>query len=187
MLVASLRSRIRAANGLWERAVSDLTLEQVNHHERPGVLPIAFSLSHCIRNQDRWMSKVFLGEPPLWEQGGWATRIGVTVDSGGTTETVAQMEQLRFADLDAWRDYQSQVFARTDRTLDTITEETLSEVVVPSLPASSLAFCALVVGPANPVRKLEVLECFVFQHAIRHLGEVEHARALVGLTGVSNL
>ena len=41
--------------------------------------------------------------------------------------------------------------------------------------------------PGNPVRNLEVLECFVFQHGIRHLGEIEYARALVGLTGVSNL
>jgi len=37
MFVASLQNRIRAMNALWERAVSDMTLEQVNHHERAGV------------------------------------------------------------------------------------------------------------------------------------------------------
>src|SRR5688572_8852361 len=46
MFVDSLRNRIRAMNTLWERAISDLTLDQVNHHERSGVLPIAFSFSH---------------------------------------------------------------------------------------------------------------------------------------------
>ena len=37
--VDSLRNRIRALNTLWERCVQDMTLEQVNHHERAGVLP----------------------------------------------------------------------------------------------------------------------------------------------------
>ena len=52
MFVDSLRNRIRALNALWERAIADLTLGQVNHHERAGVLPIAFSFSHYIRAQD---------------------------------------------------------------------------------------------------------------------------------------
>jgi hypothetical protein len=37
-----------------------------------------------------------------------------------------------------------------------------------------------------PVRKLEVLECFVYQHGLRHMGEVEHGRALVGLGGMTS-
>ncbi|MCH8994289.1 MAG: hypothetical protein IH959_04895 [Chloroflexi bacterium] len=53
ILVTSLRNRIRALNTIWERAVSDMTLEQVNHHERPGVLPLAFSMSHYIRSVDQ--------------------------------------------------------------------------------------------------------------------------------------
>ena len=56
MFVDSLRNRIRAMNTLWERAISDMTLEHVNHHERAGVLPIAFSLSHYIRAQDQSVS-----------------------------------------------------------------------------------------------------------------------------------
>jgi len=51
--VQSLRNRVRAMNTLYERAVSDMTLEQVNHHERRDVLPIAFSLCQFIRVQDR--------------------------------------------------------------------------------------------------------------------------------------
>jgi len=43
----------------------------------------------------------------------------------------------------------------------------------------------MVVGPGNPIRKLEVLECFVYQHGLRHMGEVEHGRALVGLSGMT--
>jgi hypothetical protein len=47
-------------------------------------------------------------------------------------------------------------------------------------------FCALVIGPGAPLRKLDVLECFVYQHGLRHMGEVEHGRALVGLAGMTS-
>ncbi len=187
MFVTSLRNRVRAVNTLWERAVSDMTLEHVNHHERPGVLPLAFSLSHFMRMQDLSVSRAFLGEPPLWESGGWARRVGVAVDRLGREETVEEMEKLRFADFSAWVAYQSQVIERTSRALDTITEEMLSQVVMPSLPPNMQnVFCGIVVGPGNPIRKLEVLECFVYQHGLRHMGEMEHARALVGLRGMTS-
>lgn len=185
--VDSLRNRIRAMNILYERAISDLTLEQVNHHERAGVLPIAFSFSHYIRAQDQSISRLFLRENPLWDQGGWAAKVGATVDRLGREETVEEMEQLRFADLDAWRDYQAQVLARTSTALETITAELLLEVVMSQLPPNMQnIFCAIVIGPGAPMRKLDVLECFVYQHGLRHMGEIEHGRALVGLQGMTS-
>ena len=187
MFVNSLRNRIHAMNALWERAVSDMTLEQVNHHERAGVLPIAFSLSHYIRAQDQSISGPFLRGPMLWDAGGWAAKVGVSVDRLGREESVEEMEQIRFGDFDAWRAYQSAVIARTDGVLDAITEETLAEVLLPQLPPNmQQIFCAMVIGPNAPLRKLEVLECFVYQHGLRHMGEIEHGRALVGLQGMTS-
>ncbi len=187
LFVTSLRNRIRAMNSLWERAISDLTLEQVNHHERAGVLPMAFSFSHFIRAQDQSISGVFLNEPALWVAGGWAARVGVNVDALGREETVAEMEGLRFADLDAWKQYQGEVIARTATALDGLTAEALAEVLMPKLPPNMQnIFCAIVIGPDAPLRKLDVLECFVYQHGLRHMGEVEHGRALVGLGGMTS-
>lgn len=187
MFVASLRSRIRAMNTLYERAVSDMTLDHVNHHERAGVLPIAFSLSHFMRAQDQAVSLPFMREPPLWERDGWAQKIGVTVDRLGREERVEEMEAIRFADFDAWRAYQSAVIARTERVLAGITEELLAEVLMPQLPPNmQQIFCAIVIGPGAPLRKLDVLECFVYQHGLRHMGEIEHGRALVGLRGMTS-
>jgi len=162
MFVTLLRNRIHAMNTLWERVVTDMSLEQVNHRERSGVLPIAFSLSHFMRAQDLAISGPFLREPAVWETGGWAAKVGVTVDRLGREESVEEMERIRFADFDAWRSYQSAVIARTNQVLDTITEDVLSEVLIPQLPPNmQQVFCAIVIGPSAPVRKLEVLECFV--------------------------
>ncbi len=187
MFVSSLRNRIRAMNTLWERAVSDLTLEQMNHHEREGVLPLSFSFSHYIRSQDQSISAPFLKEPPLWTTGGWARKVGVSIDVLGREETVEEMQHLRFADLEAWKTYQAQVIERTSAALDVITAEILAEVLMPQLPPNMQnIFCAVVIGPGAPLRKLDVLECFVYQHGLRHMGEVEHARALVGLGGMTS-
>jgi len=187
MFVQSLRNRLRAMNTLWERAVGDLTLKQMNHHERPGVLPMAFSFSHYIRAQDQSVSGVFRREAPLWLSGAWAAKVGVSVDAMGREESVQEMEQLSFGDIDAWREYQSAVLLRTDGILDSLTADSLAEVVMPQLPPNmQKIFCALVIGPGAPLRKLDALECFVYQHGLRHMGEVEHGRALVGLAGMTS-
>jgi len=187
VFVSSLRNRIRAMNTLWQQAISDMTLEQVNHHERDGVLPIAFSFSHFLQAQDQSISMFILRQPTLWQSGGWVSKIGVAVDALGREETVDEMQNQRFGDLDAWKAYQEKVIARTDETLDTINVEMLEEVVIPKLPPNmENIFCGIVVGPGNPIRKLEVLECFVYQHGLRHMGEVEHGRALVGLGGMTS-
>jgi hypothetical protein len=186
VFLESLRNRVRAMNSLWERAAADMTLAQVNHQERAGVLPIAFSLNHFIRAQDQSISRPFLGEAPLWEQGGWAAKVGVNVDKFGLGETVEEMEALRFADLDAWRAYQTDVISRTSRVVAGVTEADLLQVLAPKLPPSlEDSFCAAVIGREAPLRKLEVIECFIYQHGLRHMGEIEHARALVGLGGLT--
>ncbi len=187
MFVQSLRNRIRALNTLWQRAVSDMTLDHVNHQEREAVLPIAFSLSHFMRAQDQSVSGPFVRGQTLWDAGGWAANIGVTVDRLGREESVEEMESIRFADMDAWRAYQTAVVDRTSGVLDTLTEEMLAEVLLQQLPPNMQnIFCAIVIGPGAPLRKLDVLECFVYQHGLRHMGEIEHGRALVGLKGLTS-
>jgi hypothetical protein len=33
---------------------------------------------------------------------------------------------------------------------------------------------------------LDGIECWLYQHGLRHMGEIEHARAFVGLTGFTS-
>lgn len=174
-------------NIIWERAISDMTLEQVNHHERQNVLPIAFSFTHFLQAQDQSVSVFFRKEPPLWVRGGWAAKTGVAIDALGREESVEEMQNQRIGDLDQWKAYQSAVIAQTNELLDKATADDLLEVIFQQLPPNmENIFCGIVIGPSNPLRKLEILECFIYQHGLRHMGEVEHGRALVGLAGMTS-
>ena len=75
-------ARMTAVNGLLDKATADLTLDQVNHKERDGVLSIAFSLAHVVGGQDRNVARFVDKGPMLWESGGWAARVGY---ADGTT------------------------------------------------------------------------------------------------------
>jgi hypothetical protein len=174
-------------NTLWEQAISDMSLDQVNHHERENVLPMAFSFTHFLQAQDQSVSVFFRKEPPLWVRGGYAAKTGVTIDALGREETVEEMQNQRIGDLAAWKDYQKAVIAQTDELLEKVTADELLEVVFQQLPPNMQnIFCGRVIGPGNPLRKLDVLECFIYQHGLRHMGEIEHGRALVGLGGMTS-
>ena len=183
----SLQRRIGAMHQLWRLALTDMTLAQVNHRERPGVLPISFSLLHFVRGEDNNISGLLLGEPTLWEQGGWGERVGVNVDAVPRGTALVVAEQLRFADLDAWCMYQEAVFVRTERTLATLSDDDFLSVLYGGEQPAAFqgAFISFVVDAGGPVRVVDALECFVYQHGIRHIGELEHARALVGLGGLT--
>jgi hypothetical protein len=177
--------RVRAMHKQWTQVTTDLTLDQVNHHEREGVLPIAFSLHHYVVGEDRAVAQRIYGAAPLWESDGWAERVGATVPSVTRGTPIAVAETLRFADYDAWLGYQSAVFARTEAGLETLPDERWDDVLFQRLPDQLKGgFLDLVVGD-NPVTLGDLLDVFVSQHGIRHLGEIEHARALVGLQGVA--
>lgn len=185
--LASLQRRIRGMHELWREALGDMTLEQVNHHEREGVLPIAFSVNHMARIEDQVAHSIFQQQPPMWMSGGWATKVGVNVDSPGKELTVAEMEQLRFADYDAFCSYATGVFDATESWLGALDPGRLTDELfggtVP--PVFQQAYVARVVGE-GPILVLDGIECWIFQHGIRHLGELEHARALVGLGGMTS-
>lgn len=181
-----LEKRILAMHGLWQKAVSDLTLDQVNHHERAGVLPIAFSLLHFVRGEDNAVSTNVLNGPTIWESGGWSEKIGVTVEQAPRGTPIDEAERIRFGDVDAWRAYQTAVFQRTEEVLADPAIDWSQELFGGTLPASTEgSFLWHLVGPDGPARLIDSMEVHIYQHGIRHLGEIEHARALVGLTGTS--
>jgi hypothetical protein len=181
----SLRRRMRAMHSLWEDAVSTMTLEQVNHVERPPVLPIAFSLFHFVQIEDG--SATMLGAGDMVYEPAWAERIGLAIADHGKERTVDEMVGQRIGDYDAFRQYMDAVFAKTEGWLAALDPATLADVVVarPFPPQIASTFSARVAGEAGMTR-LDAAECWIYQHGLRHMGEIEHARALVGLQGMTS-
>jgi hypothetical protein len=185
IVLDSLRRRMRAMHSLWEEAVATMDIDQVNHVEREPVLPIAFSLFHFVNIEDS--SATILGAGPMVYDDAWAKRMGLTIEDHGKHRTVDEMVHQRLGDYDAFRDYMDQVFAKTESWLAALDPATLSDVVVqrpfPAQIAST--FSARVAGDMG-ITRLDATECWIYQHGLRHMGEIEHARALVGLQGMTS-
>jgi len=183
---ASIARRIAAVHALWRQGVADLTVDQVNHFERAGVLPIAFTLMHFVVGEDRNVARYLGADALLWDQQGWAKRVGLVGEPPMRGTPMADAERIRLGDIDAWRAYQTAVFARTELALATLPLDRFAQKAMDRPPADKLkgAFIALLV-PEGDFNVSDVCEAYLFQHAVRHLGELEHASALVGLGGLS--
>jgi hypothetical protein len=182
----SLQRRVRGMHALWIEALATMDAEHVNHFEREGVLPIAFTVNHMPRMED--FAVAIIGEQGmLWTDGGWAGRTGVVVDDIGKETTVAEMELQRIGDYPAFVDYTHAVFERTETFLDEMDPDRLTEVMFGGFfPDNARQAYIHRVVRDEQITVLDAAECWIYQHGIRHLGELEHARALVGLGGMTS-
>lgn len=181
---SSLVRRLRAVHHLYDEAARTMTLEQVNAVAHPTTLPIAFSFVHQVLIEDG--SLIFLGGPaPLFDDE-WAARIGLGVRDHGKARSVEEMMHQRIENYDAFLDFQQRVFRASESYVASLDPSSMSDMIVPFPYGETLAhtFSALVAGEAGITRS-DALECWVYQHALRHMGEIEHARSLVGLTGMT--
>jgi len=185
LILDSLRRRMRAMHSLWFEAVDTMDVDQVNHVEREPVLPIAFSLFHLAQIEDG--SVVMLGGPAMVYDEGWAERMGLAIADHGKHRSVDEMVGQRIGDYEAFREYQRLVFEKTEAWLGTLRPADLEEVVVtrPFPPRLASTYSARVAGDAG-ITRLDGIECWIYQHGLRHMGEIEHARALVGLQGMTS-
>jgi hypothetical protein len=185
LLLDSLRRRMRAMHSLYEDATSSMDLHHVNHFEREGVLPIAFSLFHYINMED---SSYFLitGELPVFNEQ-WAERIDPAIADHGKHKTVDEMIHQRIGNLDEFVAYMGTVFARTETWLQGLVRSDLDRVVIarPLPPQVASTYSARVAGEAG-ITVLDATECWMYQHGLRHMGEIELGRGLVGLQGMTS-
>lgn len=185
LILDSLRRRMRAMHSLWEDAVATMDLEQVNHVDREPVLPIAFSLFHFVQIEDG--SATMLGAGPMVYDDAWATRMGLAIADHGKHKTVEEMVHQRIGDYDGFKTYMTAVFDKTESWLASLDASTLTDIVVahPYPPNIATTYSARVGGTAG-ITRLDATECWIYQHGLRHMGEIEHARALVGLQGMTS-
>ena len=182
---SSLLRRLRAVHSLYYDACATMTLEQVNTVTHPGVLPIAFSLVHQLLIEDGTV--VFAGGPAPQFDENWARRLDLTIDDHGKARTVEEMMDQRIGDYPAFLELQRLVFVATENYVASVPDGAWGAVIVahPYGPNVANTFSARVGGEGG-ISRSDALESWVYQHALRHMGEIEHARALVGLSGMTS-
>ncbi|MEX1218621.1 MAG: hypothetical protein WEA11_08900 [Acidimicrobiales bacterium] len=185
LILDSLQRRMAAMHSLYFQAVGSMELEHVNHFEREKVLPIAFSLFHYTNQEDA--NFMFItGQLPIWNNE-WQSRVQMAINDHGKERTVDEMVNQRIGDYDAFKEYQRSVFDRTEAYLSTMDPTDFTRIVIarpfPSQVAST--YSARVAGPEG-ITVLDGFECWLYQHGLRHMGEIELARGLVGLGGMTS-
>jgi hypothetical protein len=185
LLVDSLRRRMRAMHSLYADAIATMDLSHVNHFEREGVLPIAFSLFHYTNMQDVSFGLIS-GRGPIWDAS-WQERVQMAIPDHGKERPVSDMIHQRIGDYEAFGEYQRAVFARTEEWLEHLDASAVTHVIVPRPlpPMVASTYSARVAGPEG-ITVLDALECWLYQHGLRHMGEIELARGLVGLGGMTS-
>ena len=97
------------------------------------------------------------------------------------------MVHQRIGDYEAFKAYQREVFDRTEAYLATMDPADLTRVLIappyPDLVAST--YSARCAGPEG-ITVLDGFECWLYQHGLRHMGEIELARGFVGLGGMTS-
>jgi hypothetical protein len=113
--------------------------------------------------------------------------MGLAINDPGKEKSVDEMMNQRIGDYGAFLEFQRLVFHATEQFVSSIDPATFTDVIVaaPYGPGIADTFSARVGGEAGITRS-DALECWIYQHALRHMGEIEHARALVGLTGMTS-
>lgn len=185
LVLDSLRRRMRAMFSLYEEATATMSVEQVNHHEREGILPIAFSLFHFINLHDSAFMAM-TGETPVWDDT-WQARVQPEIADHGKHRTVKEMQHQQIGYYDAFIAYMNAVFARTEKWLAQLPPGELNRVVIqrPFPPQIASTFSARVAGEQG-ITVLDAIECWIYQHGLRHMGEIELSRSFVGLQGMTS-
>lgn len=185
LVLDSLQRRMAAMHSLYYQAVDTMGLEHVNHFERDGVLPIAFSLFHYTNMEDVSFMMI-TGQMPVWDDA-WQEKVQVTINDHGKHRTVEEMIDQRIGDYEAFKQYQRAVFDRTEAWLADLDSAEFLRVVIPRPfpPQIASTYSARVAGP-DGITVLDATECWLYQHGLRHMGEIELARGLVGLGGMTS-
>ena len=158
-------------HAMLDRAVPQMTAEQWNARPADEGVSAFFSLWHYVRTEDNIVNWVAQQQMTVWINGGWDEHFGLHRTSQGTGMTKEQADAVLLTDVDAWLQYQQQVWESTSRWISTLREADLGNEIV--------------IRPTPPMTIWQALTGMLVYHGYRHVGEVEHARGLLGLGGLT--
>lgn len=126
------------------------------------------------------------GELPIWNED-WQARVQMAINDHGKERPNSDMIHQRIGDFEAFNKYQRAVFSRTEAYTEHMDPADFEWVVVapPYPPQIASTYSAMCAGPQG-ITVLDAFECWHYQHGLRHMGEIELARGLVGLGGMTS-
>ena len=167
-LLDFLRDSLRQQHEGWDKAISDLTLEQIHYRPNAPGNHIAFIAWHYVRTEDNVVQFVFQNrKPTVWIAAGYDQKFGLPRTAQGTGMPAEEAARLRIPSIGDWMTYQQAVWQATGQWLDGISEADLQRQVK--------------INPFGDITVLTALRIPIVNHGFMHLGQVQHLRTLQGL------
>lgn len=167
-----LRSGLTSMHALLDEAIGDMTLEQLNFRPGEGGLSPFFSLWHYVRTEDNIVNYIAQGRPTVWLEGGYDQRFGLHRTSQGTGMSEDDAKAMTLNDLEGWREYQPRVWQATDGYLAEMSPDEFDTRTV-------------TIKPLGEMSLWQGLNGVCLSHGYRHVGEIEYARGILGLGGLT--
>ncbi len=158
-------------HGMLDKAVPDMTAEQWNARPAGEGVSAFFSLWHYVRTEDNIVNWVAQRQPTVWINGEWDQHFGLHRTSQGTGMTKEEADAVLLNDVEGWLSYQQQVWVATREWVASLNADDLDSEIV--------------IRPTPPMSTWQALTGMLLFHGYRHVGEVEHARGLLGLGGLT--
>jgi hypothetical protein len=152
----------------WDKAISDLTPEQMHFRPNGQGNHIGFIAWHYIRTEDNLVQFVFQNrKPTVWLAGGYDQKFGLPRTAQGTGMPPAEAAAMRLPPVEQWMAYQQAVWQATAAWLASVTEEDILRPVR--------------IMPFGDITVMTALRIPIVNHGFLHLGQVGHLRKLQGL------
>jgi uncharacterized damage-inducible protein DinB len=165
-----IRDSLRQQHDAWDKALADLTAEQIHFRPNAQGNHIAFIVWHYVRTEDNIVQFVLQNrKPTVWMEGGFDQKFGLPRTAQGTGMPATEAAALRLPALEQWLDYQRRVWQATESWLTSLTDSDLQRLVN--------------FKPFGEVTVMTALRIPIVNHGFMHLGQVQHLRQLQGLRG----
>ncbi|MBT5773415.1 MAG: DinB family protein [Dehalococcoidia bacterium] len=151
--------------GVLHRALDGMSDDALAYRPANHMNPIGWLAWHIARVEDMHVADL-LDEGQLWTDGGWHERFSMPPDARdfGTRQTLDQVNAVNSPSAELLLEYYDAVAARTDEYLETLTAESLDQVLdepqFQPLPTVGVRLNSLV------------------HHAAHHAGQIDYLRGL---------
>lgn len=167
-----LRNGLHNMHGMLDTAVNGMTAEQLNFRPKEGGVSPFFSLWHYVRTEDNIVNFVIQRRNTAWLEGGYDQVFGLHRTGQGTSMTEDEANAVRINDVKRWMEYQQKVWQATDEYLASMSPSEFEERRVTIKPVGEMSLWDGLYG-------------MCLSHGYRHVGEIEYARGVQGLGGLT--